>query len=231
MNLIEKAFNGLFPNQEFNYHYSINYSGRFKDYNANVRLYKNKLEFNLSKKWRSINPEIRIGLIQELLLKILNKKAKTNNIDLYNSFIKNLHISIPKTKSDPILEDSFNRIDQKYFFSALEIPNLKWGRESFHKLGSYEYQTDTITISSIFRKLADAEVLDYIMYHELLHKKHKFKTTNQKTYAHTKKFKQDEKKFENYALIEKKIKLICSKTKLKSIVKKGFPWFFNSIQP
>jgi len=225
MNIIEKAFNGLFPDKEFTYDYSINYSGRFKDYNANVRLYNNKLEFHLSKKWRSINPEIRIGLIQELLLKILNKKTKTNNIDLYNNFIKNLHIAIPKTKSDPILEDSFNRVNEKYFLN-LEIPNMKWGRESFHKLGTYEYQTDTITISSIFKQLADAEVLDYIMYHELLHKKHKFKTTNQKTYAHTKNFKQDEKRFENQELIEKKLKLICSKTKLKSIVKKNIPWFF-----
>lgn len=226
MNLIETAFKGLYPDKELNYEYSINYSGRFKDFNANVRLYHNKLEFNLSKKWRKINPEIRIGLIQELMLKILKDKAKTNNIDLYNSFIKNLHLAIPKTESDPILEDSFNRVNERYFFNILEKPNLKWGRDSFHKLGSYEYQADTINISSVFRKLADAEILDYIMYHELLHKKHKFKAKNQKNYSHTRVFKTDEKKFENQEIIEKKLKLICSKTKLKSAIKRSFPWFF-----
>ena len=223
MNLIETAFKGLYPDKEFNYDYSVKYSGKFKDYNANVRKYFNRLEFNFSKKWKKINPEIRIGLIQELMQKLFKSKIKTTNIDLYNSFIKNLHLSIPKTESDPVLEDSFNRVNKKYFFSILEIPNLKWGKESFHKLGSYEFQTDTVIISSIFRKLADAEILDSIMYHELLHKKHKFKATSQKNYSHTKAFKTEEKKFENHEQIEKRLRLTCAKTRIKS---KIFPWFF-----
>ena len=110
MNIIQEAFQKLYPDKTLNYSVSIKYSGRFKAYNANVQINKHTyhLVFNLSRSWRGINREIQIGLIQNLLIKIFRQKASSTNIDLYNSFIKNLHISIPKTSSDPILLESFN---------------------------------------------------------------------------------------------------------------------------
>ncbi|MBW2965757.1 hypothetical protein KY342_01485 [Candidatus Woesearchaeota archaeon] len=224
MNLIQEAFQKLYPDKTFNYSVSIKYSGKFKPYNANVQInkYTNNLIFNLSKSWRGINREIQIGLIQNLLIKIFKQKASTINIDLYNSFIRNLHISIPKTKSDPILLDSFNRVNETYFSNFIEQPNLKWSSASTTKLGSYEYQTDTITVSSIFKE-TEPELLDYIIYHELLHKKHKFKTSGTRSYHHTNNFKKEEKKFKNSDLIEQKLKKLCRKTRIKRAF---FPnWF------
>ncbi|MBW2982276.1 SprT-like domain-containing protein [Candidatus Woesearchaeota archaeon] len=222
MNIIQEAFQKIFPEKPMNYSVSIKYSGKFKPYNANVQINKftKHLEFKLSRTWKQVSREIKIGLIQSLLVKIFKQKASTMNIDLYNSFIKNLHISIPKTDSDPILLDSFNRVNQIYFFNSIEQPNLKWGSDSATKLGSYEYQTDTITISSIFKN-TEQELLDYIVYHELLHKKHKFKTAGTRSYHHTKQFKKEEKKFKNSEEIEKKLKKLCRKTKIKRT------FFFN----
>ena len=57
----------------------------------------------------------------------------TQNMEMYNSFIKNLHKYVPKTESDPLLESSFNRINDRYFNGLLEIPNLKFGQRSFTK--------------------------------------------------------------------------------------------------
>ena len=224
MNLIQEAFQKLYSDKQLNYSVSIKYSGRFKPYNANVQINKftRHLQFNLSKKWREVSREIKIGLIQSLLIKIFKQKASTINIDLYSSFIKNLHIAIPKTSSDPILLDSFNRVNHSYFFNLIEQPNLKWGSVSATKLGSYEYQTDTITISSLFKE-TEQELLDYIIYHELLHKKHKFKTSGTRSYHHTAKFKKDEKQFKNSEEIEKKLKNLCRKIKIKRVF---FPnWF------
>ena len=69
--LIKEAFQELYPNKELNYSLSLKYSRKFKPYNANVKRYGNNLIFNLSRDWKKISREIQIGLIQELLAKIL----------------------------------------------------------------------------------------------------------------------------------------------------------------
>ena len=89
-NIIEEAFQQLYPEKEAKYNFSLKYSRKFKPYNANVRLYRSNLMFNLSRDWKKISKEIQIGLIQELLGKILKERKKTINIELYNLFMKNI---------------------------------------------------------------------------------------------------------------------------------------------
>ena len=216
MNIIDTAFSRLYPGKEFTFDASIDYNRRFKPYNANVKIRGRKLEFNFSKEWSKVSEEIQIGLIQSLLLKILKGKGTTTNIDLYNLFIKKLHISIPKTKSDPALSDSFDRINEKYFYGLVEKPNLVWGGNTTHKLGSYDFQTDTITMSSIFKE-GDEVLLDYVMYHEMLHKKHKFRNVGNRSMHHTGKFKQKEKEFEGYYEAEEGIKRLIRKNKRRNM--------------
>ena len=218
MKLVEQAFNELFQEKDLeNYQLKIKYTDKFKPYNANVRYTRNSFQFNLSKKWRKVSKEIQMGLIQGLMLKIFKENKRTTNIDLYNGFMKNLHISIPKTNTDPILEQSFNKVNEKYFFGLVEIPNLTW-HNSIRRLGSYEYGSDTISISEVL--LSDKTLLDYVMYHEMLHKKFKFNSTNGRTCHHTKEFKETERKFENSAEMEERIKnLIRQKNR------KRFGWF------
>jgi len=218
MDLIQESFQRLYPDKSLNYKTSVKYSGKFKPYNANVQYNKiiKHLNFKLSKSWKETNKEILIGLIQSLLVKVFKDKRKTINIDLYNNFIKNLHISVPKKETDPLLLESFNRVNHSYFFDLIEQPNLVWGKNSVAKLGSYEYQTDKITISSLFKKVP-IEILDYIMYHELLHKKHKFQARGTRYYHHTKTFKKEEKAYKNAAQIEKELKKFCKRARIKRI--------------
>ena len=210
MNIIEESFKRLYPNKEFNYLAKIKYSGKFKSFNANIRLRLNNLTLNLSKDWKTVDDEIKIGLIQELLIKLLKTKAHTKNMDMYNSFIKGLHKYVPKTESDPLLESSFHRINETYFSGLLERPNLKFGKKTFTKLGSYEYASDTVTISKALEH--DFELVDYVMYHELLHKKHQFKSKNGRSYHHTRLFREKEREFPNASLMEKRL----SRLKLKN---------------
>ena len=220
MNIIQQAFQELYPCKELTHKVSINYSGRFKPYNANVKHGPYFLHFYLSKEWRTVSREIQIGLIQSLLVKIFKGKPNTGYRDLYNSFIKNLSKYAKKTKSDPTLEEAFTRVNERYFNGLLDKPNLTWGQSSTSKLGSYEYQTDTISISSIFQ-LSNKDLLDYIMYHEMLHKKHKFHSTKTgRSYHHTKKFKQDEKEFDNHQFIEKELKKLCRNCKRRNFFRK-----------
>jgi len=210
--IVEEAFNGLYPDKEFSYIGTVRYSGKFHGYNANVKYSPNSLDFKLSRNWKSVSREIQIGLIQALMNKVFRTKVKTMNIDLYNIFLKKVHYTIPKTESDPVLEESFARVNERYFNSIIERPNLKFGGDSFTKLGSYEYGSDTIIISNVFKD--DTLLLDYIMYHELLHKKYKFYEKDGRSYHHTKLFRTKEKEFEEPD-IEHKLKLFLARKKIK----------------
>ena len=214
--MLKKAIGELYS--EFPYETKLKYSGRFKPYRANVRLRGEDIQFNLSKKWKTVSKEIQSGLIQELLLKIMKKKLKslrtnTQNIELYNIFMKKIHIAVPKVDIDPVLEESFDRVNSGYFYGLLDKTNLKWCNASFSKLGSYEYGTDTINISNVLRDV-DRELLDYVMYHEMLHKKHKFTKKGNRSYHHTSEFKRDEKEFENSKLIEKRLSRLLVRKRL-----------------
>ena len=218
MNLAEEAFNLLYPEKEPERDISVKYSDKFKPYNANVKIRGKKLEFNLSKRWRSISKEIQTGLVQSLLLKIFKDKKSTTNIELYNIFMKKIHLAVPKTKIDPVLEKSFERVNKKYFYELMEKPNLVWGNSSVRKLGSYEYGSDTITISRIFENM-DENLLDYIMYHEVLHKKHKFMSKNGRNYHHTPLFRKKEMEFDDREEIERDLKKILRTSHMKRMLR------------
>jgi len=208
--LVREAFQELYPDKKLGYSVYLRYSRHFKPYNANVKLYNNNLVFHFSKDWKKISKEIQIGLIQELLAKILKDKRKTMNMELYSLFMKNVHLAVPKTKTDEILEESFNRVNEKYFNGMMDKTNLEWGNESVSKLGSYEYGSDSITISTIFKN-ANSSLLDYVMYHEMLHKKFKFENKNGRTVHHSPEFKKWEAKFENASLMKKEISRLARK--------------------
>ena len=212
--LIKEAFQQLYPDKELRYSVSLKYSRKFKPYNANVKRYGDNLMFNFSRDWKKISKEIQIGLVQELLTRILKEKnKKTVNMELYNLFMKNVHISIPKTKTDDILEASFDRVNESYFNGMLDKPNLQWGNESVSKLGSYEYGSDTITISTIFKN--EKQLLDYVMYHEMLHKKFKFSSNNGRTIHHSAEFRKMEARFEDSGLMEKEISKLAKRHRLR----------------
>lgn len=219
--LILRSFNELFPKRKFPYKdCSIRYSGKFGSYNANVHYTLNTIQFNLSKDWKEVSDDIKVGLIQHLISKVFKTKKSTNNIDFYNNFIKHLDNTIKKTDIEPYLKESFERVNEKYFFGMIDMPNLRWGQSSKTKLGSYNFHTDTITISKIFQN-SSITLLDYIMYHELLHKKLKYKTSKTRTYHHTKEFKKAEKAFENSKQIEKELEIFVNRSRISSKLKKN----------
>lgn len=178
------------------------YSGKFKGYNARVSKRGSEITFRLSKNWKDVAPEIQTGLLQELLCRIFRKKTHTLNMDLYRNFMQKLPDTIAKTETVPVLEESFNRVNNRYFHSLIEKPNLRLSNGT-RLLGTYDYGTDTITISQIL--LQNKKLLDYVMYHELLHKKFRYSSGRK----HHKEFKLFEKKFENAEMLERELGRLC----------------------
>jgi predicted metal-dependent hydrolase len=196
MNPAQRAFREL--NIDETRRINIKYSRHFKGFNANAKYNREMITFNLSSSWKEVDEDIQTGLIQSLLVKILKLKIKkTPEMQLYEDFMKGLSKYAKKHTYDPELEQSFERVNEKMFNGMINKPNLLFASESFNKLGSYEYSTDTIYMSTIFKDLPGDEqiFLDYVLYHELLHKKHQFNIKNGRHNAHTTAFKNDEAKF------------------------------------
>ncbi len=233
--MVREAFLELYSEKDFNFKVIVKYSKRMKDYNAGLSFYKSdkKIVFRFGEKWHSVSAEIKKGLVQELLLKLFEKKKskkQTVNMELYHKFIKNVHLAVPKTKIDTLLEESFERVNEEYFNGLLEKPNLVFGSSSFRKLAGYDYQNDTITVSTLFKD-SSSRILDYLIYHELLHKKLKFVYKNGKNYQHTSDFKHMERKFKNAEEIEKEIDIVLrnKKRSLRKSAKNDSKGFFSSI--
>jgi len=201
MKLLKDSFFDLFPEKkDQTYTFEIKYSGKFRGYNANIRRRANHISVNMSREWEDVSLEIKKGLIEELLIRLFKKKAQTINMDLYHNFLKTLSTVAPKTQTHPILEQSFSRVNKQLFFNSMEQPNLKLSN-GLRRVGTYEYSTDTITLSNIL--LENEALLDYVMYHELLHKKHQYTAKNGRSRHHSTEFRNDEKKFPNSEKLEK----------------------------
>ncbi|MGM5483187.1 MAG: SprT-like domain-containing protein [Nanobdellota archaeon] len=202
MDICERAYFELFGKPGM-YNFTLKYSGKFNGYNGNVKKLGKKISFSLSRKWQDIDEEIQLGILQSLLCKLFKVNIMTSNIEMYNNFLKNVHIALEKKESDPELEESFERVNEWFFHSTMEISRLKWSRKAKRCFGTYEYGTDIIRINPILSK--KPELLDFVMYHEMLHKKYKFNVKNNRSFHHTREFKEAENRFPRKRELEKEL--------------------------
>jgi len=193
----------------------IKYNNKFRAYNANIKYSEKRIIISMSKKWEDISEEIKKGLFQLLILKVFRIKKKTKQIGLYYSFIKNLtkYSEGNENETPNKLLESFKRINKRFFHDLESMPKIKYGKQSFSVLGNYNYHTGTITISSIFMKIKEEDnfFLDFVMYHELLHKKLGFNSDSSRNIYHSKAFLKEEQKYDPE--IERKLRLFISKRK------------------
>jgi hypothetical protein len=109
------------------------------------------------------------------------------------------------------LNEVFSRVNDDYFGGSMPKPVLSWNRSlTARKFGHYQPGRDTIMISIT---LDDPEVpafaLDFVMYHELLHKKHGSMTVNGRRLSHSPAFRADERQFALYDEAERLIQDIA----------------------
>ena len=190
MRVAEEAYSKLFGKENSGYNFSLVYSGRFKGYNAKVSCCRSNVDFKLSRNWKGVSDDIIIGLLQVLMLKLFKKKyEKTENMELYEIFMKKAYLGVTNKRFEPELKESFDRVNEEFFSGLMDPPNLLWGKKSLRKWGCYDFGTDTITLSANLK--GETEIMDYVMYHEMLHKKHKFSSSGSRNTYHSKQFKEE----------------------------------------
>ncbi|MGH9939755.1 MAG: hypothetical protein ACREAM_26240 [Blastocatellia bacterium] len=98
------------------------------------------------------------------------------------------------------LDESFARVNAIYFGGLMLKPRLVWNRTlTARKFGHYQPGRDTIMISvTLDAASVPASLVDFVMYHELLHKKHGSTIVNGRRLAHGPAFRAEEQRFAGY---------------------------------
>lgn len=106
---------------------------------------------------------------------------------------------------------SFERVGSKYFGGVSGRPRLTWSASfTARKFGHYNPITDTVMISrSLDRADVPEFVVDFVMYHELLHKRLGSDWSNGRRGVHTPQFRKEERRFEHYAAAEAAIERLA----------------------
>lgn len=103
------------------------------------------------------------------------------------------------------LEARFDAVNARYFDGALPRPTLTWGRApTVHRFGSYEPVRDRVVVSkSLDHPDVPERVVDYLLYHELLHKHLGTEDRGLRRGVHTPAFRAAEARFEGLAEMER----------------------------
>ncbi|MBW4685354.1 MAG: SprT-like domain-containing protein [Komarekiella atlantica HA4396-MV6] len=98
------------------------------------------------------------------------------------------------------LNELFDKLNREYFAANLAKPRLAWSQiNTYRKFGHYEPAKDRVVISLTLDDANIPEfVIEFVLYHELLHKYHGAKWVQDRKIFHTKDFRVSESKFKFY---------------------------------
>lgn len=209
----EKAF------QTYNKKYEIKeISVEFYSYvgiNHTIRLRHGKIFVRISEIFKNAPSQVHNALAVILVSKILRRKVPPIANEIYGEYasreeIRQKAFEIKKEKGRKIitspqgdvydLEEIFRQMNDLYFDNTIQKPTLTWSaKTTFRRLGHHDAAHDTIVISkSLDDKKVPRYVVEYVVFHEMLHIHHPMKLQNGRRYHHTPAFRRDEKKFAFY---------------------------------
>ena len=95
------------------------------------------------------------------------------------------------------LDEIFEDLNTRFFHGLMARPRMSWSQTKTHRiLGHYDPAHNAIVISRIFDHPAMPRyVLEYVVYHEMLHLKHPVKLRGSRRCVHSPEFQADEKLF------------------------------------
>jgi len=99
------------------------------------------------------------------------------------------------------LTAAFERVNRSYFGGSVDAPRLIWNRQpTTRKMGHYDITRDTVMVSmSLDSADVPAYVVEFVIYHELLHKTMGTKVVNGRRHSHTSAFRKAERAFKQYS--------------------------------
>ena len=119
---------------------------------------------------------------------------------------------LPAHGSHHDLEEIFHGLNHRFFQGQIPLPRLGWSPQNSRRvLGHYDSGHSTIIVS---RKLdspsAPRYVVEYVVFHEMLHIRFPVERRGQRRVIHSREFREAEKKFPHYEVACRQIKHLCA---------------------
>ena len=208
--LFQEAFRELYPRTPMP-EFSIRFFP-FVNINSNIRLRDNKLHVRISDLLEGAPAAILSALAHLLLAKMYRQGADPARNRQYRRYLATHDLTQKaylvrqmrgrKRVVSPRghvydLDAVFEDLNSHYFHGLMARPTLTWSQlSSRNRLGHYDPAHNTIVISRVFdHPLVPLCVLEYIVYHEMLHLKHPVHLRGSRRCVHSAEFRAEEKLF------------------------------------
>jgi hypothetical protein len=187
--------------------------------NHTIRLRNGEIWVRISEICREMPLPCHKGLAYILLGKLLGKKIPSGAREVYSAFagsapVRDRAAENKRTRGRKVvtsskgkvydLDDIFAAVNTKYFRDAIPKPVLTWSaKKTYRILGHHDATHDHVAISlSLDSEDVPRYVVEYVVFHEMLHIAHPTKHLNGRRYNHTAPFRRDERKFAEYEKAE-----------------------------
>jgi hypothetical protein len=188
----------------------------FAGLNHTARLHESRLIVRLSDIFTDAPAEVCYSLALILLAKLYRKRIDSAYHRRYRIFIlsdkiqerarvaRNSRCRVTRAMASRgrhfDLNVLFDRVNEQYFGGSIDKPRLSWSaKKSRYVLGRYDATHHTIFVSRVFDTTSiPPYVLEYVMFHEMLHLKHQSRVHDSRVIVHTPEFKVEERGFSHY---------------------------------
>ena len=201
--------------------------------NQTIRVRDGRVFVRIADMCRDMPARAHHALAYILVAKLMRKRVPRQADEIYSEYIKTAEMRdrshdrkrshgrkvVTSSKGDVYdLSEIFDNLNFWYFRDSLPKPVLTWSaRKTYRILGHHDATHDTIVVS---KSLDSADVprfvVEYIVFHEMLHIHHPTVHHNGRRYNHTAAFRRDERRFPYYQAAEDWIERSVRKLKRRA---------------
>jgi predicted metal-dependent hydrolase len=184
----------------------------FANINNTIRLREGRLLVRLSDLLEGAPQPVLRALAHILLAKIYRRPIAREHASRYRRYVSSHEISAKAHLVRQIrgrkriesanghaynLEAVFDDLNARFFHGLLARPLMTWSRDNArNRLGHYDPAHNAIVVSRIFdHPRVPRYVVEYILYHEMLHLKHPVRLRGSRRCVHSAEFQAEEKLF------------------------------------
>ena len=174
-----------------------------------------KILVKVSDQLQQAPPAVHESLAHVLLAKLYRKRIDPEHDRRYREFVNRSEVRqqalnvrrsrgrkemAPATGRHHDLDRMFADLNVRYFGGKLRKPAVGWSKRGSRRLlGHYDPAHDSIVLSKLLdRGEVPAFVVEYVLFHEMLHVKHPVEYRTSRRCVHTPAFKRDEKAFARF---------------------------------
>jgi hypothetical protein len=191
-----------------------------------IRLCKDRVEVHISDVLLDAPPLVLEALAEILVAQIYRRRPSREARECYLAYVfrpavrgriddlrrqRSSKRLLPPHGRTYDLEKIFKRLNQQFFDGELVTPRLGWSlKRSRTVLGHYDSAHTTIIISRLLDSPAIPHyLLEYIMFHEMLHIRYPTERHGHRRVIHSREFREAEKRFPQYEQARHKMKNVC----------------------